>query len=477
MQKSDANMVYIKSVQNLQYITERIDDLISIVGPSTKVQCTRQTLFQELASLITKELPTAVILPYGSFQSHCYLFNSDIDFCCWNKDEEEQVTARRVLKVLSGIELQNLVHIDAEVPVIKFTYQDVGFDISFTQPAGVLTAYFLELIDNYIGKNHLLKRSLVFIQCYCINELHILGSHNFMLSSYGLRTLVIFILLHQSQITTPLQALYAFLAYFSSFDFSQNLITIFGAVPREDFESCDTAQSFFDKQVSQFVHKKFNDKELQLAKEIKHLIALRVASDGNILEQKGLKNCLQNYKKSDQNRQEYSAQCQEFFQYLDEKIILQDENISNTQFLQALSKTLDEFVRSALLIKFFQDQKPPFQFRSVNIADPLLPSNNIGKTVSESSMKRMKRVFQLGYYNIQRLIKLTLDGQNSVADCVAEFDLNFVHTLSICNLEMLARHADNDCEVLQGNKMELQNASISVVYQGLGMTVHMDGSE
>ena len=33
-----------------------------------------------------KTLPGAMIIPYGSFVSKCYLFNSDIDFCCWTPE-------------------------------------------------------------------------------------------------------------------------------------------------------------------------------------------------------------------------------------------------------------------------------------------------------------------------------------------------------------------------------------------------------
>ena len=142
--------------------------------------------------------------------------------------------------------VSGLVHVDAEVQVVKFLYCGVGFDISFSQPSGVLTAYFLEVVDAYIGKDHLLKRSLILLQCYCMNEAHVLGSHNFMLSSYSLRTMVIFILLHSDGICTPLQTLLAFLAYFSSFDFQNSVLTIFGAVSRGQFEEIGSCSTFVE---------------------------------------------------------------------------------------------------------------------------------------------------------------------------------------------------------------------------------------
>lgn len=60
--------------------------------------------------------------------------------------------------------------IDAEVPVIKLVIDQIGVDVSFTQPSGILTAYFWELCDEFIGKNHLLKRSLILTQNYLMNE-------------------------------------------------------------------------------------------------------------------------------------------------------------------------------------------------------------------------------------------------------------------------------------------------------------------
>lgn len=60
-----------------------------------------------------------------------------------------------------------------------------------------------------------------------------LGSHNFMLNSYGLRTMVLFILMNQTTITSPVQTLFAFLNYFASFDFENSIITIFGVIKKE----------------------------------------------------------------------------------------------------------------------------------------------------------------------------------------------------------------------------------------------------
>lgn len=37
----------------------------------------------------------------------------------------------------------------------------IGIDVSFSQPSGILTAYFIELVDNIVLKDHLYKRTLI----------------------------------------------------------------------------------------------------------------------------------------------------------------------------------------------------------------------------------------------------------------------------------------------------------------------------
>lgn len=61
--------------------------------------------------------------------------------------------------------------------------------------------------------NNLYKRSLVLTQNWMLNEAHCLGSHNFMLSSYALRTMVTYILFNY-KVSSPLHCLLLFLHVF-----------------------------------------------------------------------------------------------------------------------------------------------------------------------------------------------------------------------------------------------------------------------
>lgn len=53
--------------------------------------------------------------------------------------------------------------------------------------------------------------------------------------------MVTFILLNQTNIVSPIQALLALLAFFRNFDFENNVITIFGVCNKSFFEQQKTA--------------------------------------------------------------------------------------------------------------------------------------------------------------------------------------------------------------------------------------------
>lgn len=69
-----------------------------------------------------------------------------------------------------------------------------------------------------------------------LNEAHCLGSHNFMLSSYALRTMIAYIIFNY-KVFTPLQCFLVFLDVFKDFDFENNVISIFGIISRNEMKN------------------------------------------------------------------------------------------------------------------------------------------------------------------------------------------------------------------------------------------------
>ncbi|KAG8096073.1 hypothetical protein GUJ93_ZPchr0013g37017 [Zizania palustris] len=103
--------------------------------------------------------------------------------------------------------------------------------MSFNQTGGICALCFLELVDRKVGKDHLLKRSVILIKAWCYYESRLLGAHHGLISTYALETLILYIfnLFHKS-LHSPLEVLYRFLEYFSKFDWDNYCISLNGPV-------------------------------------------------------------------------------------------------------------------------------------------------------------------------------------------------------------------------------------------------------
>ncbi|KAE8724297.1 Melibiase family protein isoform 1 [Hibiscus syriacus] len=133
----------------------------------------------------------------------------------------------------AGFIVQNVQYIPAQVKIVKCTVNDIPVDISFNQMAGLSALCFLEKVDQLIGEDHLLKRSIILIKAWCYYESRILGAHHGLISTYALETMILHIInVFHSSLCGPLSVLYKFLDYYSStFDWANYCITISGPVP------------------------------------------------------------------------------------------------------------------------------------------------------------------------------------------------------------------------------------------------------
>ncbi|CAN6709968.1 unnamed protein product [Malus baccata var. baccata] len=105
----------------------------------------------------------------------------------------------------------------------------MAIDISFNQTAGLSTLCFLEQVDQLIGKDHLYKKSIILTKAWCYYESRILGAQYGLIASYGLETLVLFIINRfHSSLRGPLEVLHRFLEYYSTFDWGNYGISING---------------------------------------------------------------------------------------------------------------------------------------------------------------------------------------------------------------------------------------------------------
>ncbi|KAJ8437283.1 hypothetical protein Cgig2_010108 [Carnegiea gigantea] len=88
-----------------------------------------------------------------------------------------------------------------------------------------------EKVDQFIGKDHLFKRSVILIKAWCYYESRILGGFHGLISSYALETLVLHVINHfHSSLHCPLAVLNKFLEYYSTFDWGKYCVAIDGLV-------------------------------------------------------------------------------------------------------------------------------------------------------------------------------------------------------------------------------------------------------
>jgi DNA polymerase sigma len=86
--------------------------------------------------------------------------------------QQQQQQQQEILKV------RGVTTIVGDVKIIKCVVNNVTVDISFNNIGGIRTLAFLEAVDGLIGKDHLLKKSILLIKAWCYYETRLVGSHH-----------------------------------------------------------------------------------------------------------------------------------------------------------------------------------------------------------------------------------------------------------------------------------------------------------
>lgn len=216
------------------------EEIVCMVQPTLVSDQRRKEVIEYVQKLLRCCLGCEVF-PYGSVPLMTYLPDGDIDLTALSCANIEDALSCDVLAVIKAQEqneaaefnVKDVQYISAEVKLVKCLVENIIVDISFNQLGGLSTLCFLEQVDRVIGKDHLLKRSIILIKAWCYYESRILGAHHGLISTYALETLVLYIFqLFHSSLTGPLAVLYKFLDYFSKFDWENYCISLRGPVCR-----------------------------------------------------------------------------------------------------------------------------------------------------------------------------------------------------------------------------------------------------
>jgi hypothetical protein len=211
----------------------------------------RHTVFLYVRDLIAKTLGTQ-LFPIGSFVNRTYLPDGDIDATAFIPklvDDSWFVKLNEALCLAAfqggnneGIAVSNVSFINAEIKMIRSMINGVSVDISTNQLSSCFIDNLTERIDEFIGKNHLFKRSVLLLKAWLSYESarfthgggSLFASTRGGDNNKGLTFIVMLIWTFNCKgkdIYFPIQALSYFFRMFNSFDWSNSVLTVVGPVP------------------------------------------------------------------------------------------------------------------------------------------------------------------------------------------------------------------------------------------------------
>lgn len=101
---------------------------------------------------------------------------------------------------------------------------------------GVCTLHFMNLMSKIIGKEQLLKKSIILLKAWFTYESSFLGSYAACMATYALYILVIFIINnYYEELQTPMDVFRKFFQVWGNFDWDSNLISIYSPIKTINF--------------------------------------------------------------------------------------------------------------------------------------------------------------------------------------------------------------------------------------------------
>ncbi|XP_022764860.1 uncharacterized protein LOC111310036 [Durio zibethinus] len=216
---------------------QRTQEILCVIQPALVSEERRKSIIGYFQRLI-KGYYGIEVFPFGSVPLKTFLPDGDIDLTALISHQNlEENLARYICSILeddqqdSDFLVQDVQYIRAQVKIVKCTVNNIPVDISFNKMAGLSALCFLEKVDQIVGKDHLFKRSIILIKAWCYYESRILGAHHGLISTYALETMILYIInIFHSSLSGPLEVLYKFLDYYSTFDWANYCISITGPV-------------------------------------------------------------------------------------------------------------------------------------------------------------------------------------------------------------------------------------------------------
>lgn len=230
-------------------------------------------------------------------------------------------------------QIQEVQAIQAEVKIVKCIVSGLEVDVSCNALGGLCTVGFLEWCDDRIGKDHLLKKSILLIKAWCYYESRLLGAHHGMLSSYALEVMVLYVMnVHGEEMDSPMEVFLRFMQVFADFDWERYCLSVLGPIELEHFPHPRVAAAWTTE-----------------------------TTDPTVLDTEEL---------------------------IDAVLRFSTKPTEAAQAIRCLVETTDTIDSSSAGVRM--------NMKHLNIMDPLMPTNNLGRSVSKTNAVRMRMAFAHG---------------------------------------------------------------------------------
>jgi hypothetical protein len=236
---------------------------------------------------------------------------------------------------------------------MKCICDGVVVDVSANQFGGLATLGFLEEVDFFISEKMnspgLFKRSIVLIKAWGFYEGRLLGAHHALISTYALETLVLYVLnkFHRSKsLTTPLEVLHTFLQTFAEFDWDTHAVSIHGPVLIADLVNGTVSGDEVDGAEDELLTREFM---------------------WRMLDKYGNESIMRAHAASREAARDGAATSD--------------------------AEGVGEFLRVENSSAKTAHVRMPI--KHLNVIDPLLPSNNLGRSVSQGNAARIRKALKL----------------------------------------------------------------------------------
>lgn len=242
------------------------DILLKSYAPTELSNKKRKEIHEFAVDVIRRKLPGVNVFGVGSSALKTYLPESDVDLVLLTDDHETSDNHGGVLQNILGsifnalceeislkdedeseyktMTIRNIELVNGRKKVAHCVVNNVGVDITVNQVSSLATITFLEEVDRCIGCDHLLKRSVLLIKSWCLNESSkycgqaIIGAKQGMLSAYAI-TVMVLSLFNQPimsdgtvalPFTHPFAVLRSFMQTYANFNWEGYVVTTEGPV-------------------------------------------------------------------------------------------------------------------------------------------------------------------------------------------------------------------------------------------------------